>query len=392
MKIIILYIYMNNNNSLNKNWIIINTEWNKNKQFIYNSNINLGYGNTKSISSIDAYKKYLKNRLGYISVYFFLNHIFGNYVYSGNYKTIDKGIVLLYHILSGEDKLKFNNIIPGFNRFYNEFWNSRYNEINKIVDNYLKTLFSDIDTRIYNAKENNHENINFLTFTFDSYLKYNKVNNSNRLFNKGMITQFICDNNGFITYVSKTKKYYEKFKNGNILNETYFSDVILDIDVDKDVIAFNEEIYNFKDIIIKNTKENIKKDISENIVTTIIDDDLISDDIYYNSNFNDFIKIGKNTINSIENMFLIFKNDNYIRTADIKIYNLQLKIAILLYNIKIYTEKYNIQIKEIHKIWYEDETFDFSNDMKYISSLINTNNNANIIRNIIKNKANNQNI
>lgn len=89
--------------------------------------------------------------------------------------------------------------------------------------------------------------------------------------------------------------------------------------------------------------------------------------------FNDFLKIGKNTINSIENMFLIFKNDNYIRTT----------------NIKIYTEKYNIQIKKIHKILYEDETFDFSNDMKYINSLINTNN-ANIIRNIIKNKSNNQ--
>lgn len=41
---------------------------NKNKQFIYNNNINLGYGDTKSISSIDAYKKYLKNRLGYTSV------------------------------------------------------------------------------------------------------------------------------------------------------------------------------------------------------------------------------------------------------------------------------------------------------------------------------------
>ncbi len=92
-------------------------------------------------------------------------------------------------------------------------------EINKIVDNYLKTLFSDIDSRIYNAKENNHEDINFLTFTFDSYLKFN---NSNTLFNKGMITQFICDNNGFITYVSKAKKYYEKYKNVNILNETYF--------------------------------------------------------------------------------------------------------------------------------------------------------------------------
>lgn len=391
MKIIRLYKYMNNNiNSLSKKWSIINTEWNKNKQFISNNIINLSYGDTKTISSIDAYKKYLENKLGYIPVYFFLNHIFGNYVYSGNYKSIDKGIVLLYHILSGEDKSKFNNTIPGFNKFYKDFWNSRYDELNKVVDNYLKTLFSDIELRIYNGKENNPENINFLTFTFDSYIRYNKINNSNRLFNKGMITQYICDNNGFITYVSMTKKYYEKIKNGNILNEIYFSDIILDIDVDNDVIAFDEETYNFKDTIIRNTKEKLKKDISENIVTTITDEDVISDDIYYNSNFNEYIKKGNHTINNIENMFLIFKNDNYIRSADIKIYNLQFKIAILLYNIKIYTEKYNIPIKKIHKKWYEDETFDFSNNIKYTNSLINTNNNANIIRNIIKNKSNNQ--
>lgn len=109
----------------------------------------------------------------------------------------------------------------------------------------------------------------------------------------------------------------------------------------------------------------------------------------FNTDLIELHNIGNKCINNIESFFKILKDKNHIKNTDPKEYNLQLKICVLLYNIKIFVEKYNIKPKFHHKLWMQ-ENFDFPiikvNDN--IKNNKNYNININQQNNILKNKAN----
>uniref|UniRef100_UPI00329A64E6 hypothetical protein n=1 Tax=Salmonella enterica TaxID=28901 RepID=UPI00329A64E6 len=68
-------------------------------------------------------------------VYFFLNLLFGNYTYSGRYRTMEKGIMILYHLVQGCEKQKVINSMSDYKKVYDEFWYYRNNDLHKIVEN-----------------------------------------------------------------------------------------------------------------------------------------------------------------------------------------------------------------------------------------------------------------
>lgn len=121
----------------------------------------------------------------------------------------------------------------------------------------------------------------------------------------------------------------------------------------------------------------------------MIDNNLETDDIHYNNDFYTFHNIGNKTMNNIENIFTLLKDKKHIRYSDIKDYQLQLKISILLYNIKTYTEKYNINIKDHHKYWM-DLDFDFGllKNNIIIPRSLNNNVNKHIQKEVIQKKGN----
>lgn len=128
----------------------------------------------------------------------------------------------------------------------------------------------------------------------------------------------------------------------------------------------------YKSYYISNTKNVLKKDINNyNFLNPSINDDLDVDDIHYNTSFSEIYSIGKKSIYELEDIFNIFKQNNL--KTDIKVYNLQFKICILLNNIKKFINKYNIIYKDYHKLWLNEE-FDFP---KKIKIQINTNINSN---------------
>lgn len=56
----------------------------------------------KDINNINEIKDYILNKLGYISVFFFLNVILVKFQYKYPYRTIEKGLLILYHLLAGK--------------------------------------------------------------------------------------------------------------------------------------------------------------------------------------------------------------------------------------------------------------------------------------------------
>lgn len=341
---------------LKYNWIIINKNWDNNIKYIKNDDIK-NYKKIKTITMIQGIKEILLNEFGYIPIYFFLNLLFENYNYSGCYRTVEKGLILLYHMLQGGDKNKYINLISEYKKIYEEFWIYRNEELNKKVDTYLKTLFSNIRLRLINGEIYNPQDFKNLTYIFDSYIKTYSINHSNKIYEKGYITQFLCDNNGFITYISESKSYYQEQNKGIMYEKLHFWDICLDID-DGDIVTVDEEHINFKDIFISNTKKKIKKNIDDSFICPIDNENLETEIIHYNSNLIEFHNGGNRTINNVEKLFKILDDKNYIKNSDPKEYNLQLKICILLYNIKLFVDKYNITEQSHHKLW-ADRNFDF---------------------------------
>lgn len=345
----------------NDKWNIINNDWdsiiknipNKSNTLIDNNNIKI-----KSISTIQGVKNILFNKLGHIPVYFFLNILFSNYNYSGKYSNIEKGIMLLYHLITGDDKNVINYKMKSYKKVFDEFYIYRYEELNEKVDKYLKTMFSNVKIRILNSRLYNNNALKTPTFVFNTYSQIYETNRSNKKLDIGYVTQYLCDNSGFITYISDTKEYVNSGNNCKInYNELLFWDINLPID-EKDVTTLDEDHIKFKQYFISNSKKKQKNNINDNnFISPFIKDNLSTEDILYNTLFNNFYFKGNNTISQIEDFFQIFKNKNSLKT-DIKIYNLQLKICTLLHNVYTFVDKYNIKSNNLHKAWIIDN-FDF---------------------------------
>src|SRR5215216_3281326 len=55
----------------------------------------------KEIKEIRFIKDVLKDHLGYLPVFYFLNVLYGTIEYPGPHLEIDKALILLYHMVSG---------------------------------------------------------------------------------------------------------------------------------------------------------------------------------------------------------------------------------------------------------------------------------------------------
>lgn len=70
------------------------------------------------------------------------------------------------------------------------------------------------------------------------------------------------------------------------------------------------------------------------------------------------------------NIFKRFNSKSNTRITKEKTYNIQLKLAILVYNIKNFVEKNNVVESSYFKLWME-ENFDFFNDTNDFESMVN---------------------
>lgn len=162
-------------------------------------------------------KDILLRQLGYIPVFYFLAVLYGAGEYPGPYHEIDKGLILLYHIMSGKTGVEMSEFIPytSFYEVYKKFWITNRTKINKIVTKDLRELFSTIKIRLLSASIFNPDGFKNCTLFIDGHDSKIKYYNpdvgrntmySHKFKRPGVRTQTVNDVNNMVIWVSNSER------------------------------------------------------------------------------------------------------------------------------------------------------------------------------------------
>ncbi|KAG2210630.1 hypothetical protein INT45_012088 [Circinella minor] len=285
--------------------------------------------------------------------------LYTNKEYPAPYFEIEKGLFLLHHLVSGIAGSDIEKYLPQstFHTFYKKFWmdDENYKRINKIVNDALTNMFSNIKLRILSARKNNPDLFKHITLILDGHdsrINYTDTDlDRSRLYSykfkkNGLRTQFAAHINDMIIFVSKSEfcsdssdgsmflnmKLYNKMNE----NDTLAVDGGYTLFITQFIELANEKGYEFSN---DNFVYPIRKNINENITIT-------------EEHFNN--------------------NKSIVKMDNIKFYNLQFRVACLLKNINKFVELFNVPILPHHKLWHSNN-FEFPIEKKLIDVVVSNN-------------------
>lgn len=355
-------------------WQFINENWPiKSNKYNHRTTI-------KEVNNIEEVKNELFRKLGYIPIFFFLVVLFGTQEYPGPYLEVEKGLLVLYHIVSGKPIRHMCEFVPysTFYKIYKEFWVKRCKELDKVITKMLKTMFSNIKIRIINALLKNPDDFKHITLLIDGHdsnITYRNVNISKSKFysyklkSSGLRTQIVCDVNEMIVYVSKSKS----CKDNN--DGTMFLNMNLEKNINtQDCIACDGAYTLFINKFLEKhicTQKNITDD---NFCYPIRKDkniELNENEKKFNDKFGSFRSIIEHQFSELGSLFERFDNNHSKpRISDGNHYNLQFKLACLLKNIKKFVILNNINVEPHHILW-KNKGFEFpikEKEIEYVTS------------------------
>lgn len=347
------------NNELNR---IYNNHWKYLLSRDYRKTCPTKYYRTKiqSIPNIDKVKVNVYNKLGAIAVYVFLTSFCNNIKIPGAYNDLEKCILLLEFLLNGFSMSKMTIYMPesNFYRIYQAIFITQKDLLNKWLDYMIYNCFSTNILRLLCSKKKNPNLFDHVTLFMDGHhskIAYQDINlNKKELYSyklktNGLNTQFIIDCNNICVYVSNSLPC--KMNN----DDNMFLDVALNkFYKDTDCICFdglyentvNEVIEKYNNaglsITINNFCYPIKKD--KNV-------DLELDELNYNKQLGSFRSSIESYFANFGKKFKRFDAQHKVRITDNELYNIQLKLAIVLSNIKEFTDLANIKETNYYKKW-----------------------------------------
>ncbi|KAI9243383.1 hypothetical protein EDC94DRAFT_531469 [Helicostylum pulchrum] len=132
-----------------------------------------------------------------------------------------------------------------------------------------------------------------------------------------------------------------------------------------DCLAFDGGYYYYIDKFLENCdKKGNDKINNSNFMFPIrkkINEDLTEDEILYNETFGSFRSKIEGCFGHLENKFKRYNNnEGSCKITDIKLYNIQLKLSLLLLNIQRFCSLYSIPLKPNHLLWANDN-FNYPN-------------------------------
>lgn len=327
------------------------------------------------IQKIKEVKDLLYKKLGVIPVYFFLVILFGAYDYKGPYNNIEKGLLMLYYLVENKSMDEMNEYIPksSFYEIYREFYINKYEKLRKILNYSLENMFSNVKIRILSAMIKNPQLFKQVTLHLDGHdtrgieigAKHKADYYSYKLKKSGFRTQVCIDINNMILYISESEPY------GKNNDGSMFVNMSIENKVDKmDCLALDGGYNLYINQIITNTELNnynfiypIRKEKNINLNST---------EIEYNEQFGSFRSKIETVFSDISFNFKRLNNKKPIRTTNKTTFNLQLRIASVLLNIKNFVNLGNIKHEEYHSYWLEEDfdyKFDNSDNENIIASL-----------------------
>lgn len=355
---------------LNQNWLVIKNKYNHRTE-------------NKDIEDIKTIKEELKNKLGFTTVFFFLQILYTNREYPGPHREIDKGLILLYHLISGEPGSKMSRHMKytTFYKLYKKFWMSdtNYEYLYKKVNYCLKHMFSTPLLRLCTSIKINPTLVKHVTCFIDGHdSRINYVNTdikreilySYKLKTSGLRTQIISDMNEMIINVSRSD-YCSDASDGNMMLNMKLYRVLSKTDCMACDGGYNLFVKRFEELCIEKSPGNILND--DNFVYPIrkeVGINLTKTESHFNDVFGGFRSGIENQFSVLGSKFKRFNNNtNATKIDNIKFYNLQFKVACLLKNINKFVEKFDIIQQPHHKLWY-DNCFEFPSQTKLIDIVI----------------------
>jgi hypothetical protein len=356
-------------------WLFLNNEW----PLIANKfNHRTELKNIKT--DISIIKDILLKQLGYIPVFYFLSVLYSNIEYPGPYHELDKGLLLLYHIVSGKSGIDMSEFMPytTFYDLYKKFWITETNvkRLNKIIKKDMNELFSNLKIRLLSSKINNPDgfkNVTLLIDGHDSKIKYynpdvaRQTLYSHKFKKPGLRTQTVNDANNIVLFVSNSERCAlgndgSMFIKMNLQKKMHIADCVAadggyTLFINKFKEISSNEGYDFSD---KNFSCPIRKETGVKLTST---------ELTYNNKFGAFRSGNESIYSVLASKFDRFNNNTAsLQITKIDTYNLQYRTAILLYNIWKFVDFAKIEAQPHHMLWYNNN-FDFptkTNRINYI--------------------------
>lgn len=316
----------------------------------------------KDIPGIENVKSHVFQHLGYIPVFFFLSILFGNKDFPGPYRGVEKGLLILYHLLTGASMAHMGQFIPtsSFNSVYVAFYSKQKEWLESMLDECLSKMFSNIKIRVMCANLLNPVEFKHVTMMIDGHdSRATYINATDRshyysykLKKSGFRTQVGMDINGMILFVSKAAPCGIN-NDGSMLVSLNLADMMSKFDVvalDGGYTLFISRVLELNNHLqAGNFVTPIRKSKGVN---------LSDEEILYNQLFGGFRSAIESRFGEIGHLFRRFQGNSVIRMSDETAFTLQLKLACVLSNMKNFISKMNIQHTEHHTYWMQS-CFDY---------------------------------
>jgi DDE superfamily endonuclease len=309
---------------------------------------------SKQIGFIAHIKETLYKRLGAIPVYFFVTVIWPKHKYAGPYKEVEKGLVILFHLVKGLSMEAMEPHIPksSFHAIHSMFYKAEYNAHNKYITNCLATMFSTINIRLLSAKQKNPPLFQHVTLHLDGHdtrATYKGESSADmysyKLKKSGLRTQVAMDCNGMALFVSKSSP-CKNFADGTMLLAMKIDTKIHELDciaVDGGYPQFLRRLVEESDsLTLQNFAHPYRKKKNQ---------DLTEEESLYNSTFGSFRSQMESLFGDLGATFEKHNNRTPVLVDKKQTYNLQLKLSLLLLNMKKMVAMLKIPEEPIHTAW-----------------------------------------
>ena len=364
-------LFLEINKLVENRWYFLQMQW---PLLEHKFNHRTGIKNMKT--NMRAVKDILLNMLGYIPVFYFLVVLYGSAEYPGPYMEIDKGLLLLYQIVSGNTGTEMTEWMPytSFYDLYKCFWITGKSKLLKKVKKDNECLFSNLKIRLLSAKLFNPDgfkNVTLFIDGHDSKIKYynpdvsRKTLYSYKLKQPGVRTQTVNDPNEMILFVSNSEKCAmgndgTMFLKMNLFKKMHIADCLAadggyTLFVEKFKEMSSNSGYEFSD---KNFSYPIRREPGTKLTAT---------ELTYNKKFGTFRSGNETLYANLASKFDRFNNNKAaIQISQIEVYNVQMRVAILLMNMCKFVEKFKIEVQPHHMLWHNDN-FEFPTKMTRIN-------------------------
>ena len=310
---------------------------------------------SKEIGFMSHIKDVLNKRLGPIPVFFFLTMIWPQHKYPGPYKEAEKGLLLLYHIVKGLSLEAMEPHMPksSFHAIHTIFYKKEYSTHNKFITDCLANMFSNITIRLLTAKGKNPPLFKHVTLHLDghdtraTYGESSAEMYSYKLKKSGLRTQVAMDINGMALWVSKSAS-CKNYADGTMLLAMKIDKKMHGLDcmaLDGGYTQFLNKLIEENTLSLQNFAHPYRKKKNQELTT---------EETFYNETFGSFRSGMESLFADLGATFEKHNNRAPVLVDKKQTYNLQMKLSLLLLNMKKMVALLKISTDPIHTSWLRD--------------------------------------